>query len=284
MLLSIFSFLCISYLLKSRVDVVDGFRCSSVGFVTKHKKASQLILPVVREGQHYDELRQQGKSDSIVVQVKDTCSSSKRRIFLNWAAASVHSSVFLATCAQADDENDNNERSILRQGKGYGYKFQQPSNFRLTRKPILTHFDELNLEPSPSREEQSSLLFGITVDHVRINSLAEFGTPEQVAARIVTAELNRDGIFEVTLDQASSYKDSSGRLYYIVNYISDGKRGKKRFLTRTCIADQNLYVTTAQMKDIEYRDNPFIQEEIEEALNSFTVVGPPQNSDLSFER
>ena len=280
MLLSIFSFLCTSYLLKSRVNVVDGFRCSSVGFVTKHRKASQLILPVVRESQHYDELRQQGKSDSFIVQVKDTCSSNKRRMFLNWAAASAHSSIFLATFAQADD----NERSLFRQGKGFGYRFQQPTNFRLTRKPILTHFDELNLEPSPSREGKSSLLFGITVDPVRINSLAEFGTPEQVAARIVTAELNRDGILEVFLDQASSYEDSSGRLYYIVNYISDGKRGKKRFLTRTCIADQNLYVATAQMKDIEYRDNPSIQAEIEEALNSFTVVGPPQNSDLSFER
>jgi hypothetical protein len=173
--------------------------------------------------------------------------------------------------------SERNKDSMFRQGKDYGYVFHAPSNFRLTRKPIQTHLDEINLEPfSPDGqvESKSSILYGITVDPVRINSLTEFGTPEQVAARVVTAELNRDGIFEVTLDRANSYTDTNGQLYYTIDYISDGKRGIKRFFTRTCISDGKLYVATAQIKEAEYQKNERLRKEIEAALNSFMVIGP----------
>lgn len=205
-----------------------------------------------------------------------------RRFFLWSMAVAAPSTLASISAASPDPERDigpteRNKNSMIRQGKDYGYVFYTPSNFRLTRKPIQTHLDEINLEPFTSDgqvETKSSILYGITVDPVRINSLTEFGTPEQVAARVVTAELNRDGIFEVTLDRADSYTDSNGQLYYTIDYISDGKRGKKRFLTRTCITDQKLYVATAQIKEAEYQKYERLHEEIEAALNSFVVIGP----------
>lgn len=171
----------------------------------------------------------------------------------------------------------DNKNFTIRQGKDYGYIFHAPSNFRLTRKPIQTHLDELNWEPLAQDgpvESKSSITYGITVDPVRINSLTEFGTPEQVAARVVTAELNRDGVLEVTLDRASSYTDANGLLYYVIDYVSDGKRGKKRFLTRTCITNLKLYVVTAQIKEAEYQKNERRRAELDTVLNSFLVIGP----------
>lgn len=213
-------------------------------------------------------------------------SSYYRRFFL-WSMAVVAAAApctRTSICAASPDPqrvlgptDRDNKDSTIRQGKDYGYVFHAPSNFRLTRKPIQTHLDELNWEPLAQDgpgESKSSIMYGITVDPVRINSLTEFGTPEQVAARVVTAELNRDGVLEVTLDRASSYTDANGLLYYVIDYVSDGKRGLKRFLTRTCITDLKLYVVTAQIKEAEYQKNEQRREELDGVLNSFLVVGP----------
>ena len=83
---------------------------------------------------------------------------------------------------------------------------------------------------------------GITVDQVRISKIQEFGTPEEVAARVVTAEVNRDGVFKVT--PAKDQKgDTSGEANCCdIEYISDGKRGTKRFATRIYVTDGFLYV------------------------------------------
>jgi hypothetical protein len=57
----------------------------------------------------------------------------------------------------------------------------------------------------------------------------KFGTPEEVAARVVTAEVNRDGIFEVTLlkDPSQEKDPISNLLSYNLEYLSVGKRGNK---------------------------------------------------------
>ncbi|KAL3796570.1 hypothetical protein HJC23_009701 [Cyclotella cryptica] len=92
---------------------------------------------------------------------------------------------------------------------------------------------------------------GITVDPVRIKSIREFGTPEEVAARVVTAEVNRDGVFQVTLAK-DPVEDADAGGCYDIEYMSEGKRGIKRFVTRIYIKDGFLYVLTAQSKEDEY--------------------------------
>lgn len=77
--------------------------------------------------------------------------------------------------------------------------------------------------------------------------------PEEVAAKVVLAEVNRDGVFDVTLMEDPLVVESSNNtLFYELNYLSVGKRGQKRFVTRFAIKDRNLYALTIQCKQDEY--------------------------------
>lgn len=149
---------------------------------------------------------------------------------------------------------------FVRQGKGYGYTFVPPEGFAPGKKPVQTHLDEVNF----NLEGVPKYTYGVTVDPVRINSLKEFGKPEEVAARVVTAEVNRDGIFEVTLAKDPVEDGETGA--YAIDYVSDGKRGKKHFVTRIFVKDQKLYVMTAQCKEEEYAER---EKEIVECVKSF---------------
>ena len=151
---------------------------------------------------------------------------------------------------------------FVRQGKGYGYTFVPPPGFAPGKKPVQTHLDEVNFNLEDGSAPRYT--YGVTVDPVRISTLAEFGKPEEVAARVVTAEVNRDGIFEVTL--ARDPVEVAGSGAYAIEYISDGKRGKKHFVTRIFVKEQRLYVLTAQVKEDEYADR---EREIRECVDAF---------------
>lgn len=97
----------------------------------------------------------------------------------------------------------------------------------------------------------------------------KFGTPEEVAAKVVTAEVNRDGIFEVTLVKDPVAVEEDGVLSYVLNYLSVGKRGDKRFVAKFCIQNQRLYALTAQILESDYKDK---EEEIMKAVNAFRVL------------
>lgn len=171
------------------------------------------------------------------------------------------------------DANNNNDNAL------FAYQFQPPPGATLTGKPLKTHLDEVNFKVHiPGREPAtSSLQFGITVDPVRIDSLRDFGTPEEVAAKVVLAEVNRDGVFDVTLmkdpERLEMDNGDGGTLYYQLNYLSVGKRGKKRFLARFAIANQKLYALTAQCKEEDYQEaETGVQEAMQRAVESFVVL------------
>jgi hypothetical protein len=127
--------------------------------------------------------------------------------------------------------------------KEFGYSIQLPPTLsEPSNKPLKTHLDEVNFNGD-------GLQVGITVDPVRITSLQQFGTPPEVAARVVTAEVNRDGVFEVTLlkDPVETQEGA-----YLLTYLSKGKRGDKHFVCKIYIKNQKLHVLTAQVKEAEY--------------------------------
>ena len=130
----------------------------------------------------------------------------------------------------------------------FSYTVTPPPSFVASNKPLKTHLDEINFAPPDVR----GYTLGITVDPVRISSIKQFGTPEEVAARVVTAEVNRDGVFEVTLAKDPKEDVASGGGGYDIEYISDGKRGRKRFVTRIDVRGGFLYVLTVQSKESEY--------------------------------
>jgi hypothetical protein len=135
------------------------------------------------------------------------------------------------------------------QKKDIAYQFQPPpSGFEQTQKPVKTHLEEVNFKSSTV----SGYLYGITVDPVRIDSLPEFGTPAEVAAKVVLAEINRDGVFDVTLTEDPVEGKSDDSVFYQLNYVSSGKRGRKRFVTKFYIRNKLLYALTAQCKEEDY--------------------------------
>lgn len=184
--------------------------------------------------------------------------ASRRNAMSNLSAMAAVSLIGLGTpkLVSATDAAE----PFVRQGKGYGYSFVPPPGFAPGKKPVQTHLDEVNF----NLEGVPKYTYGVTVDPVRINSLKEFGKPEEVAARVVTAEVNRDGIFEVTLAKDPVEDGETGA--YSIDYVSDGKRGKKHFVTRIFVKDQKLYVMTAQAKEEEYAER---EKEILECVKTF---------------
>lgn len=199
--------------------------------------------------------------------------TNTRRNFLSKLAAAcltTSSSVGIATSAIAaterteDISSDVNPTSFLfkRGGNGYEYSFLPPPGFASSNKPLKTHLDEMIFALEGIRGYQ----YGITVDPVRINSLKEFGTPDQVATRVVNAESNRDGITNVQLVGTPTEDPSSG--IYAIDYISDGKRGTKHFVTRISVNNGYLYVLTAQVKQADFNQ---YEKEILETVQTFQV-------------
>lgn len=198
---------------------------------------------------------------------------SSRRDFLKTtiatatATASGSTSLLLPQIANADDANPNSSSSNnvftrIKEGK-FGYTITLPVATEISNKPLQTHLDEVNLQTG-----QKGYFYGITVDPIRIKSLREFGTPNEVAAKIVMAELRRDGVLDVTVGRDPVEDAVTGG--YDVEYISDGKRGKKHFVTRTIVSDGKLYVLTVQVKEEDW--NPKIEKEVFDAVASFKVV------------
>jgi len=97
----------------------------------------------------------------------------------------------------------------------------------------------------------------------------QFGTPEEVAARVVTAEVNRDGVFDVTLLE-DPYRTTQTIDAYVLKYLSVGKRGRKIYTNKIFISpNQLLYVLTAQCKE---EDFPAEEKEIKNTVESFQII------------
>ncbi len=148
----------------------------------------------------------------------------------------------------------------------FGYVIAPPPTFVPSNKPLKTHLDEINFSPPPSSSGATrGYTIGVTVDPVRIGGIREFGSPGEVAARVVTAEVGRDGVFEVTLAKDPREDPTNGG--YDIEYVSDGKRGTKRFVTRVYVKDGFLYVLTVQSKEEDY--DGAREAEVSECVGSF---------------
>jgi PsbP len=188
--------------------------------------------------------------------------------------------------ARADDQFDSKSSAAVYRDIEQGFVFTPPVGFQQTGKPLPTHLKEVQFAPGAAAAEDDdadananaalpkSYQYGITVDPIRIQSLREFGTPQQVAAKVVAAELNRDGVFVVTLvkdpvEEIGSNDEAA--VAYVLNYKSQGKRGDKRFVCKFYIAQNRLYALTAQCKEDDY---PRFEKQIDEAVSTFKLLLP----------
>jgi len=204
--------------------------------------------------------------------------SKRRRHIIQQSSAAIASILLpIPTVALASDDITDGTATSSRQPSEpyihtpspndkfkFSYTVTPPPSFVPSNKPLKTHLDEINFSPPDIR----GYSLGITVDPVRISKMQEFGTPEEVAARVVTAEVNRDGVFKVTLAKDPTEDASAG--CYDIEYISDGKRGTKRFVTRIYVRDGFLYVLTAQSKEGEY--DKMREADVLECVKSFSPL------------
>jgi hypothetical protein len=184
-----------------------------------------------------------------------------RKAFLAGSIASTIPILIPQKSLAGDGENDPKTFTRIKTQQ-FGYTLNLPMEPSPGNKPLQTHLDEVNLSTSIK-----GYTFGITVDPIRIKSLKEFGTPNEVAAKIVMAELRRDGVMDVTMGRDPTEDLSSGG--YDVEYISDGKRGKKRYYTRTIVTGGKLYVLTVQCKEDNWAH---VDYDVIYSVNSFRVL------------
>ena len=206
----------------------------------------------------------------IIMNDESLTDNNQRRMIIQQLSATVASLLVLLSSNSASSIVVASEPYIrtpsLKDKFQFGYTVTPPPTFVSSNKPLKTHLDEINFSPPDVR----GYTLGITVDPVRISSIREFGSPEEVAARVVTAEVNRDGVFEVTLAKDPREDTSGGVGCYDIEYISDGKRGKKRYVTRIYIKDGFLYVLTVQSKEDEF--DKAREVEVTECVKSFRPI------------
>ncbi|KAL1524115.1 hypothetical protein AB1Y20_019024 [Prymnesium parvum] len=149
----------------------------------------------------------------------------------------------------------------------FGYRLSLPQSWEAKPKPLRTHLHEV-LYAAPGA---GGLKVGLTVDPVKIQSLEQFGTPEQVAERIVAVEQSRDGVKTVALRQVSSERGPPS--FYTVEYLTESSRGTTVFRCKYCVTPRGLYVLQAQAKaDAFDHSDGAVRRTIGGIVSSFEVL------------
>jgi PsbP len=149
-----------------------------------------------------------------------------------------------------------------------GFSFKYPADgWIVKKKPIKTHMAEILVASTASGRSSSSA--GVTVDAVKIGKVEEFGTAEEVGAKVVAVEQKKDSVMTATLVSADA-DEKDGLTYYVVEYTVDGGRGLKRFVAKVTITGGNLYVFTAQAKQADFDGSDGLV--LEQMVESFHVT------------
>lgn len=88
---------------------------------------------------------------------------------------------------------------------------------------------------------------GISILPVRIESVQDYGTVDEVAEKILQTENAKDGNISSTLIKSDSLELASGSLAYDYQYEIQTTRGTKRILSRVCIRNGELFVVNGSI-------------------------------------
>jgi hypothetical protein len=81
------------------------------------------------------------------------------------------------------------------------------------------------------------------------------------------AELKRDGVIDVTTGRDPVEDADTGA--YDVEYINDGFRGRKHFVTRTVVKAGKLYVLTVACKQDDWKQ---VEDDVWASVSTFKVL------------
>jgi hypothetical protein len=205
--------------------------------------------------------------------INSSSSSNNNNIFISSESAPTTNSIIISRTEKdfsyefivPSSTTNNNINNININNDNANNSNNNNTNFIIKKKPLKTHVEEMNIVSTLYRGYQ----YGITVDPIRISSLQQFGTPTEIATKVVMAEMNRDGVQGVTLmkDPMVLCDNHNGLL---LNYQSTGTRGIQRYIVKLIVStDQKLYVLTGQCRDSDYDT---LANEIDQAMNNFHVL------------
>ncbi len=135
------------------------------------------------------------------------------------------------------------------------YTFQYSSDLVSSPKLVKTHKEELYYKSKNIKGFNA----GLTIDPVKIKSLKEFGTFDELANKLLSIEKAKEGMFDAAIISASESLDSSNTPYpvYDIEYKVDSSRGKKHYYVKATIVDNRLYVFTVQANEDSLDDINF---------------------------
>lgn len=170
----------------------------------------------------------------------------------------------LATAALAPRASFAAEALAEMRDVEFAYRLSYPSGWEPSGKPVKTHLHE-------ALRAGDGIKVGVTVDPVKIESLEQFGTPEQTAERVLKVEEGRDGVKSVTLRVLRAESAEGAPTYYTIEYATLSSRGKKLFCCKYCIASRRLYVLQVQAKLDEFDADAAVRERVRAVAESFRV-------------
>lgn len=148
------------------------------------------------------------------------------------------------------------------------WSFTPGGDFQPSPAILKTHADEVRYAyKGPRAADWKYFRAGVTVDPVRIDSLAAFDTAAGVGERVTKVERAKDGNIDVVLEDARDDKP-----YYRLRYVVESaERGKKRYVSRIAVADNKLVVLTVEGY-VRYWDDD-VEQLVSKIVDSFEVAG-----------
>ncbi len=226
---------------------------------------------------------QRGRPNSAVCACRSNCSLeqtgfaggtasavSRRSVLQGVVALSVSGPLLVAQIpafAEGAVEADETEDFAEYRGPlSLGFSFRYPADWNVKKKPIKTHLSEVIV----SSNKAASTSAGLVVDMVKINSIENFGTAQDVGKKVVDLEMKKDSVSNAQLlSSMAEKKDPNGLTYYLVDYTVESSRGAKHYLAKATITAQQLYVFTAQSKTDDFEGET--ETILKRMVDSFTV-------------
>lgn len=146
-----------------------------------------------------------------------------------------------------------------------GFSLLKPSNWNKVDKAGATVLFE-----DPDVRTNS---IGVVVNPVRISSLKDFGTPQDVADKLLQAERKKPSTNDVQLIRIEERAIHGDIPLYELEYSLDSTRGIKRVLSAVTVASKKLYLLNISYSDSP--DKPLLpnaQMRLEQVLDSFDVL------------
>ncbi|KAJ7522798.1 hypothetical protein O6H91_18G026900 [Diphasiastrum complanatum] len=149
--------------------------------------------------------------------------------------------------------------------KEEGFQLLKPANWSKVSKAGATVLFE---DP-----EAKSNNLGVVINPVRISSLREFGSPQDVARKLIEAEQKKSSTNAASLIAIKERLMSDNIPLYEYEYKLDSSRGMKRVFGAVTIASKKLYIlNVAYMDSPEMSLSPSISQKLQAIVASFDVL------------